>query len=186
MVQRVNAALRSSKASTETSLSSEFQRRPSTTLSRSVFLYADCLNSSRSFSDRFFCLWVKKEKNKRRILEKRGRYNTGRKRFRSLGSSPGFFNIGVTIACLIFCLSQHALRGLHTVWRSGGQRSVAVQHLMKAGVINVEKPRVGTLVACCLREVLDVSLEVNRFSAIRLHDVSNRFRAVGRPTFTIQ
>ena len=57
---------------------------------------------------------------------------------------------------------------------------------MKAGVINVEKPRVGTLVACCLREVLDVSLEVNRFSAIRLHDVSNRFRAVGRPTFTIQ
>ena len=43
-----NAALRSSKASTETSPSSAFLRRPSTTLSRAVsvlwfFLYADCL-----------------------------------------------------------------------------------------------------------------------------------------------
>ena len=47
-----NAALRSSKASIETSLSSAFLRRPSTTLSRAVsvlwiFLYADCLVSSR-------------------------------------------------------------------------------------------------------------------------------------------
>ena len=44
---------------------------------------------------------------------------------------------------------------------SGGQWSVAVQHLTKAGVINVEKPWVGTLVACCLREALDVILEVS-------------------------
>ena len=36
---------------------------------------------------------------------------------------------------------------------SGGQWSVAVQHLTKAGVVNVEKPRVGTLVACYLREL---------------------------------
>ena len=38
---------------------------------------------------------------------------------------------------------------------------MAGQHLTKAGVVNVEKPRVGTLVACCLREALDVSLEVS-------------------------
>ena len=38
---------------------------------------------------------------------------------------------------------------------------MAVQHLTKAGVVNVEKPRVGTLVACCLREALDISLEVS-------------------------
>ena len=37
---------------------------------------------------------------------------------------------------------------------------MAVQHLTNAGVINVEMPRVGTLVASCLREALDVSLEV--------------------------
>ena len=72
MVQRVNAALRSSKASNETSLSSEFQRRPSTTLSRSVFLYADCLNSSRSFSDRFFCRWVKNRKEQKKDIGKEG------------------------------------------------------------------------------------------------------------------
>ena len=72
---------------------------------------------------------------------------------------------------LAFCSSQLALSGLDTVchpggWgtgadASGGQWSVAVQHLTKAGVVNVEKPRVGTLVACCLREALDVSLEVS-------------------------
>ena len=38
---------------------------------------------------------------------------------------------------------------------------MAVEPLTKVGVINVEKPRVGTLVACCLREALDVSLEVS-------------------------
>ena len=38
---------------------------------------------------------------------------------------------------------------------------MAVQHLTKTGVVNVEEPRVGTLVACCLREALDVSLEVS-------------------------
>ena len=59
-----NAALRSSKASTETTLSSAFLRRQSTTLSRDVsvlwfFLYADCLISSRLFSERLFCTWVK-------------------------------------------------------------------------------------------------------------------------------
>ena len=35
-------------------------------------------------------------------------------------------------------------------------------------------------------ETLDVNLEVNRFSALRLRDVTNCFRAVGRPTFTLQ
>ena len=36
-----------------------------------------------------------------------------------------------------------------------------VQHLTKASVVNVEKPRVDTLVACCLLEALDGSLEVS-------------------------
>ena len=98
-----NAALRSSKASTETSLSSAFLRRPSTTLSRAVsvlwfFLYADCLILSRSFSDRCFCSCVKTTFS--RILEMKGKFDTGRKFFKSFGSSPGFFNIGVTTACL--------------------------------------------------------------------------------------
>ena len=44
---------------------------------------------------------------------------------------------------------------------SGGQWSVVVQHLMKASVVNIEKPQVGTLVACCLHKALDVSLEVS-------------------------
>ena len=39
---------------------------------------------------------------------------------------------------------------------------MVVQHLTKAGVVNVEKSKVGTLVACCLCEALDVSLEVSR------------------------
>ena len=98
-----NAALRSSKSSTETSQSSAFLARPSTMLSRAVsvlwfFLYADCLISSRSFSDRCFCICVKTTFS--RILEMKGRFDTGRKFFKSFGSSPDFFNIGVTTACL--------------------------------------------------------------------------------------
>ena len=82
MVQSVNAALRSSKASKETSLSSAFLRRPSTTLSRAVsvllfFLYADCLISSRLSSDRHYCSCVKTTFC--RILEMKDRFDTDQK-----------------------------------------------------------------------------------------------------------
>ena len=121
-----NAALRSSKASTETSLSSAFLRRPSTMLSRAVsvlwfFLYADCLISSRSFSDRCFCSCVKTTLS--RILEMKDRFDTGRNFFKSFGSSPGFFNRGVTMACLNWGGTAPEQRELFTILVIRGSRS---------------------------------------------------------------
>ena len=57
------------------------------------------------------------------------------------------------------CLrSKHQAALFSVQWASW---QVVFDLLTKAGVVNVEKPRVGTLVACCLREALDVSLEVS-------------------------
>ena len=55
----------------------------------------------------------------------------------------------------------------------------AVQHLTKAGVVNVEKPQVGTLVACCLRKALDVSLEVSRVHGSQVAQCNQPFPCSG-------
>ena len=121
-----NAALRSSKASTETSLSSAFLRRLSTMLSSAVsvlwfFLYADCLISSRLFSDKRFCSCVKTTFS--RILEMKGRFDMGKKFFKLFRSSPGFFNRGVTTACLNWGGMAPEQRELFTILVIRGSRS---------------------------------------------------------------
>ena len=56
---------------------------------------------------------------------------------------------------------------------------MVVQRLTKTGVINVEKPRVGTLVACCLRKALDVSLEVSRVHGSQVAQCNQPFPCSG-------
>ena len=120
-----NAALWSSKASNETSLSLAFLRRPSTTLSRAVsvlwvFLYTDCLISSRSFSERCFCSCVKTTFS--RILEMKGRFDMGQKFLKSFGSSPCFFGRGVTMAFLNWGGMAPEQRELFTILVIRGSR----------------------------------------------------------------
>ena len=100
--RKVNAKMCSSKIRNETCLSSAFLRRPPTTLITAVSvpsfsLRADCFQADR-FLRGVSAVWVKTIFS--RIFEVKGKFGTGRKSFKSLGSSPGFFNSGVTAACL--------------------------------------------------------------------------------------
>ena len=62
----------------------------------------------------------------------------------------------------------------------------AIQKLSIIIIINAEKPRVGTLVTCCLREALDVSLEVSGFHGSQVARCNQPFPCSGLSTFTLQ
>ena len=100
--QRVSkAALRSNSASIDTSFSSDFVRRPSSTLKTAVsvlwyFLYADCRISSKLFAHRWDCSWRTTFSS---IFERNGRFETGLKFLKSLASRPCFLSMGITRAC---------------------------------------------------------------------------------------
>ena len=100
------------------------------------FLYADCLISSRSFSDRCFCSCI--ETTFSRILERKGRFDTGRKFFKSLGFSPGFFNRGFTMACLDWGGTAPEQRELFTILVIRGSR------LERHSLVRLREVRIGS------------------------------------------
>ena len=56
---------------------------------------------------------------------------------------------------------------------------MVVQHLTKAGVVNVEKPQLSTLVACCLHKALVVNLKVSGVHGSQVAQCNQLFPCCG-------